>query len=292
MRQIRGRIRDKRGVDYTEEQIRELAAAKLERFLDPTGVRSDLLEQFRTRPSLPAGFLYQFEDTTLFDSDKPIVRFFRRLLHPFLKLLFNPNVLSTTLHKQAAFNQYVHAAPAAAVRAAPQSGARADARQHRGEEPEDAARVGAEPAGVQRAPGAGARGGGAVQARRAGARRGTGRQPPRCNISEVEHARGQGPQGRSTGAPPPRAPQASPQARAPHGRHRRRSRSRGGSRRTGACRGRSRRAASTRSRAATACAHGAAGGVAAAGVQASRAAADAARAVDGGGAAAEADARR
>ena len=55
MRQIRGRIRDKRGVDYTEEQIRELAAAKLERFLDPTGVRSDLLEQFRTRPSLPAG---------------------------------------------------------------------------------------------------------------------------------------------------------------------------------------------------------------------------------------------
>ena len=109
MRQIRGRIRDKRGVDYTEEQIRELAAAKLERFLDPTGIRSDLLEQFRTRPSLPPGFLYQFEDTTLFDSDKPIVRFFRRLLHPFLKLLFNPNVLSNTLHKQAAFNQYVHA---------------------------------------------------------------------------------------------------------------------------------------------------------------------------------------
>jgi hypothetical protein len=109
MRQIRGRIRDKRGVDYTEEQIRELAAAKLERFLDPTGVRSDLLEQFRSRPSLPPGFLYQFEDTTLFDSDKPIVRFFRRLLHPFLKLLFNPNVLSSTLHKQAAFNEYVHA---------------------------------------------------------------------------------------------------------------------------------------------------------------------------------------
>ena len=109
MRQIRGRIRDKRGVDYTEEQIRELAAAKLERFLDPTGVRSDLLEQFRSRPSLPPGFLYQFEDTTLFDSDKPIVRFFRRLLHPFLKLLFNPNVLSSTLHRQAAFNQYVHA---------------------------------------------------------------------------------------------------------------------------------------------------------------------------------------
>jgi hypothetical protein len=109
MRQIRARIRDKRGVDYTEEQIRELAAAKLERFLDPTGVRSDLLEQFRKRPSLPPGFLYQFEDTTLFDSDKAIVRFFRRLLRPVLKLFFNPNVLSTTLHTQAAFNQYVYA---------------------------------------------------------------------------------------------------------------------------------------------------------------------------------------
>ena len=109
MRQIRARIRDKRGVDYTEEQIRELAAAKLERFLDPTGVRSELLEQFRKRPTLPPGFLYQFEDTTLFESDKSIVRFFRRLLRPLLKLFFNPNVLSNTLHTQAAFNQYVYA---------------------------------------------------------------------------------------------------------------------------------------------------------------------------------------
>ena len=109
MRQIRARIREKRGVDYTEEQIRELAAAKLERFLDPTGVRSELLEQFRKRPTLPPGFLYQFEDTTLFESDKAIVRFFRRLLRPILKLFFNPNVLSSTLHTQAAFNQYVYA---------------------------------------------------------------------------------------------------------------------------------------------------------------------------------------
>ena len=47
MRQIRARIRDKRGVDYTEEQIQELARVRLEKFLDPKGVRSDLLEQFR-----------------------------------------------------------------------------------------------------------------------------------------------------------------------------------------------------------------------------------------------------
>ena len=35
MRQIRSRIREKRGVDYTEEEIRELATVKLEKFIDP-----------------------------------------------------------------------------------------------------------------------------------------------------------------------------------------------------------------------------------------------------------------
>src|SRR5262249_1291497 len=51
MEQIRARIREKRGVDYTEQQLRELAAVKLEKFLDPRSVRSDLLEQFkRERP--------------------------------------------------------------------------------------------------------------------------------------------------------------------------------------------------------------------------------------------------
>ena len=47
MRQIRARIKEKRGVDYTEQQIQELANVKLERFLDPKGVRSDLVEQFK-----------------------------------------------------------------------------------------------------------------------------------------------------------------------------------------------------------------------------------------------------
>ena len=49
MRQIRARIREKRGVDYTEEEIRELANVRLEKFLDPRGVRSDLIEQFRRK---------------------------------------------------------------------------------------------------------------------------------------------------------------------------------------------------------------------------------------------------
>ena len=48
MRQIRARIREKRGADYTETELQQLATVKLEKFLDPSGVRSDLVEQFRT----------------------------------------------------------------------------------------------------------------------------------------------------------------------------------------------------------------------------------------------------
>ena len=107
MRQIRARIRDKRGVDYTEEQIQELAAVKLERFLDPQGVRSDLLEQFRRARAEqePPPPNYAFEDTTLYESNRGLVRALRRLLQPILKLFFNPNPLIQTLHIQAELNK-------------------------------------------------------------------------------------------------------------------------------------------------------------------------------------------
>ncbi len=107
MEQIRSRIREKRGVDYTEEQIRELAAVKLQKFLDPRGVRSDLLEQFRktqppyTPPQLPN---YAFEDNTLFDSHRGGLRFIRKLLNPILKLFFNPNPLIQALNIQSRVN--------------------------------------------------------------------------------------------------------------------------------------------------------------------------------------------
>jgi len=105
MRQIRARIREKRGVDYTEEQIHELATAKLERFLDPKGVRSDLVEQFhRARLTTPEPPKYEFEDTTLFESTRGILRTTRRLLLPILKLFFNPNPLIKVLHDQVTIN--------------------------------------------------------------------------------------------------------------------------------------------------------------------------------------------
>jgi hypothetical protein len=105
MRQIRARIRDKRGVDYTEEQIRELARVRLEKFLDPKGVRSDLLEQFRRRAETDLPPNYEFDDTTLFTSRRPIVAFFRRLLRPVLKLFLNPAI--TALRMQSPINRHL-----------------------------------------------------------------------------------------------------------------------------------------------------------------------------------------
>jgi hypothetical protein len=110
MRQIRSRIQEKRGVDYTEEQVRELASVRLEKFLDPKNLRSDLIEQFRRSRQFPPGELgpiqppYEFSDQTLFTSHRGLLRLIRRLLNPVLKLFFNPNTLNQVLYAQAQFN--------------------------------------------------------------------------------------------------------------------------------------------------------------------------------------------
>ena len=106
MRQIRARIREKRGVDYTETQIQELASVKLEKFLDAKGMRSDLVDQFRRSHGVgPPPPNYGFEDTTLFDSHRAPVRWIRALLKPILKLFFNPNPLIHVLHEQSRINE-------------------------------------------------------------------------------------------------------------------------------------------------------------------------------------------
>ncbi|HUE85564.1 MAG TPA: hypothetical protein VMO26_05750 [Vicinamibacterales bacterium] len=110
MKQIRARIGEKRGVDYTEDQVRELATVRLETFLDPKNLRSDLLDQFRrSRPAIqdeppPVEAPYEFSDETLFASHRGGLRFMRKLLRPILKLFFNPNTLNQILHTQAQFN--------------------------------------------------------------------------------------------------------------------------------------------------------------------------------------------
>jgi hypothetical protein len=108
MRQIRARIQSKRGVDYTEEQIQELANVKLERFLDPKGVRSDLVGQFKRaherklEPFEPEQYAVDAND--LYGSSRGLVRLVRKLLNPLLKLLLNTNRLVQVLHQQTKIN--------------------------------------------------------------------------------------------------------------------------------------------------------------------------------------------
>jgi hypothetical protein len=113
MKQVRARIREKRGVDYTEDEIRELASVKLERFLDPKGVRSDLLEQYRRRrEASTTARNFAFEDTTIYESSRPLLRGLRKLLNPILKLFFNPHPMIEALHIQSKLNESYNQAEA------------------------------------------------------------------------------------------------------------------------------------------------------------------------------------
>src|SRR5262245_24130226 len=106
MRQIRSRIREKRGVDYTEEEIRELANVKLEKFIDPKGVRSGLLEEYRrvSTPEPPAPH-YAFGEDTLYETHRGPIRWMRASFRPVLKLRLKPSPLIQALHIQADLDQ-------------------------------------------------------------------------------------------------------------------------------------------------------------------------------------------
>ena len=122
MEQIRRRIREKRGVDYTEQQIRELATVKLERFLDPRQVRSDLVEHYRQLE--PPGWLdpiqqtapvsapeaIEFDKDTIYVSSRgpmgKLIRLIRKLLNPILRLFFNPDPIIFAMARQAEINTW------------------------------------------------------------------------------------------------------------------------------------------------------------------------------------------
>ncbi len=109
MQQIRSRIREKRGIDYTEEEIRELANVKLERFLDPKNIRSDLLDHYRQRSAEAASaprLAVEFDPTSVYRSSRPgvvgrMLHGIRRLLNPILKLFFNPAPLLDSVSEQS-----------------------------------------------------------------------------------------------------------------------------------------------------------------------------------------------
>jgi len=112
MRDIRGRIAQRQGIDLSNQQIQDLAARRLESILDPRAIKPSLLDGLRRGAAAPTGATdkipneptFSFEDTTIYDSHRGALRFARRLLNPLLKLLFNPNPLIRALHLQANLN--------------------------------------------------------------------------------------------------------------------------------------------------------------------------------------------
>jgi len=117
MQQIRARIREKRGVDYTEEELRQLAGVKLEKFLDPTRVRSDLVQHYqKARQSGGASMLvappenFAFDDHLVYGSARGgsgrLITSIRRLLNPVLKLFINPNPIIYVLNRQSLINTH------------------------------------------------------------------------------------------------------------------------------------------------------------------------------------------
>src|SRR5579871_1109366 len=103
MRQIRARIREKRGVDYTEAEIEKLASVKLEKFLDPRGIRSDLVQQFRA--SMVTDQQQEaFNEALLYESHRPAVKKLRRMLNPILKLFINPAAIAGAFQSQTKRN--------------------------------------------------------------------------------------------------------------------------------------------------------------------------------------------
>jgi hypothetical protein len=114
MREIRGRIAQRSGIDLSNQQIQELAARRLEAILDPRGLKPELLDQLRRSAgertvsvdaAAPAASQsYPFDEASLYDSPNGLLRFLRRLLNPILRMLFNPTPIAQALAVQSRLN--------------------------------------------------------------------------------------------------------------------------------------------------------------------------------------------
>jgi hypothetical protein len=107
MANIRRKIEDKRKGLYTEDEVREIAEMKLDSVLDANEFNSDFVAAFRNRDER---WNYRFNSETIYQSSHAggggLIRAARRLLHPVLKLFFNPNPIISALSRQADLNRY------------------------------------------------------------------------------------------------------------------------------------------------------------------------------------------
>jgi hypothetical protein len=105
--EIERRIAERRGVLYTEEELRYIAERPLEPVLQPHEVRGDLLEEFQRRDS---SWNYSFDAETLYRSSHGlagrVIEAARRLVRPFQKLFWNPNPMIAALSRQSDLNRF------------------------------------------------------------------------------------------------------------------------------------------------------------------------------------------
>jgi hypothetical protein len=119
MREIRTRIAQRSGVELSNQQIQELAGRRLEAILDPRGLKPELLDQLRRSAGERAVAVdvtptsgaesYPFDEATLYDSPNALLRFFRKLLNPVLRLMFNPTPIAHALAVQSRLNAEIAA---------------------------------------------------------------------------------------------------------------------------------------------------------------------------------------
>ena len=111
MRDIRARISTRHGIDFSPQQIQELAARRLEAILEPRHAKPALLEQMRRAagepvdiPAPAADAESPFDEASLYESHNGFVRALRKLLNPILKLFFNPAPIARALTAQTVRN--------------------------------------------------------------------------------------------------------------------------------------------------------------------------------------------
>jgi len=111
MRDIRSRVSQRHGVELSPQQIQDLAGRRLEAILDPRTASPTLFDQLRKSAAAPPDPLPRSTDTEYSITDDAIyeggavVRFFRRLLNPLMRLLFNPAPLVAALQAQTRINR-------------------------------------------------------------------------------------------------------------------------------------------------------------------------------------------
>ena len=107
MTNIRKKIEEKRKGLYTEEEVREIAEMKLDAVLDANEFNSDFVTAFRERD---AKWNFSFSPETIYASSRGVsgslIRVARKVLHPLLKLFFNPNPIISALSRQSDLNRY------------------------------------------------------------------------------------------------------------------------------------------------------------------------------------------